>query len=60
MSACPGLIPCATNTPGPTGLTAHEVAQIGSTFGTFFAVLILVLIITVAVGMSLAAYLVTR
>ena len=60
MSECPGLIPCLTATPGPTGLRPDEVARLGTAYGTFFAVVILIILIILTVAVTLAVFLATK
>lgn len=61
MTDCPGLILCTpAPTPGPTGLTADEVAALGTLAGTAAGFLILLGVITIVVGVAFAVYLGTR
>lgn len=60
MSGCPGLIPCATPTPGPTGLTAHEVATLGYIAGTGVGIFLMLLLILFIVAVSVAMFLITK
>jgi hypothetical protein len=55
MPDCPGLILCTpVPTPGPTGLTAREVAALADSAETFFTILILLAVIATAIAVSIA------